>query len=239
MQSKVIEFFGMPGCGKTFIANELVREMKKQGYEVDDLGPRLGKAGSLRRISFKLALVIMYLFANRKSLRHLMSLSRAGTGDGLIRQFKLMFNWLYVLSLIRNGAKDNVLVILDQGVVQALWSTLLSGTAGNHAEAAVAFHRLLKVLPIESHCIVHVQADEEKIKARLKSRPGGKSPLDRDSDAAWGQASKALENVEAILTNLARSSSRIKLLIFENNHDTLDSQALSHLVNNAFNPFRE
>jgi hypothetical protein len=224
----------MPGCGKTFIANELVREMKKQGYDVDDLGPRLGRAGSIRRIVCKLSLVIWYLFANRRSIRFVLTLSKLGARDGLIRQFKLMFNWLFVLSLICHGADNDSCVILDQGVVQALWSTLFSGTAGNYANSAHAFQQFLKFLPIESLCVVHVQANEEKIKARLRSRTGGKSPLDRNLDGSWCRTSKALGNAVSILTNLAKTSSSIRIVNFENNHDTLGSQALSHLIKYIF-----
>jgi hypothetical protein len=113
----------MPAAGKTYTARQLAAELTQKGVEVDALAIEIGQMHRFRRIGWKLRLVARAMTRQPRlclSAFNLVTASRpAALGDfGIV-----FFNWLFLFGVIERNRSTGAVPVLDQGVIQAVWST--------------------------------------------------------------------------------------------------------------------
>lgn len=128
--SVVVELLGLPGAGKSTLANALARELAARGRTMT-VATQSVAAGTpaARRFGAKLGLVTRELVGRRGAsvlaIRAVAASQQAGPSAALHR----MVAWLVGQRLVgaaRDGAVD---AVVDEGGLQALWSV---GLAGDH-----------------------------------------------------------------------------------------------------------
>ena len=171
----IYEFFGIPGVGKSYLARTAVPRDIERPME------RYSQGGRTQRVSRKALLLLRHLpaaFSTVSWAKEFVALYPQPTWS---RRCKVIFNWLFIDALIRDVARGvDGIIVLDQGVAQAVWSTCFSATRKpSNDEALPLVQRFLERLPIGQWTVVHVTASESVIKSRLEQRSGD-SPVDRD-----------------------------------------------------------
>lgn len=213
---KVLEYFGMPGVGKSYLSNKLGKELEFDGVQVGDQIAVINKMPSARRVAKKIWLIVTALWPNRSASIIIWKLIRLHRPSNIKLYSKLLINWLFVCALIRVESRNCDIVLLDQGLSQALWSTKYYGRSepDHHVIAALVL-RLVKELNITPLCIIYVSADDSLIQKRIFSRENGSSPLDRDINE-FMLAKAATEQSFAIFELLAEQESTLMITRFDN-----------------------
>ena len=120
-----VEFFGLPGSGKTTIARELYSRLRSADpAAIYSPLVTLDQRSGLPRTAAR-ALLIVQGFPWRRSDRralHAMATTRQRTGWD---KAKVLFNYLTVASLYRRLARRGCGAVVDQGVLQTIWSANL------------------------------------------------------------------------------------------------------------------
>lgn len=206
-RSVVIEFFGMPGSGKSTLAESLYRREAAAGRSFGRRGLDIEKMSSTTRLLAKLARIVR-LWGLRPIVATRSAAFVLGT-TGLWRSssLRVVVHWWYLLSLIERELAEHECVILDQGIGQALWSTIFRADPRRSAEQIVEFvGELLRRTEIDRLLVVYVRADPELVRRRLRAREDGRSPLDA---GAHERAFRAAQRITGLVAEGLSRASRI------------------------------
>lgn len=206
----VIEGFGTPGCGKTFTTARLVEQLRRDRMDPSAVTLELGGRGRASQVLAKIRFALRGGAFRHSRFLPIARLVIHHRPISLSAGLRVLFNWFYVTGLIQCESRRSALVVLDQGICQALWSTVFwSSHPASVSESAALVRRLLDSLDIGSVLVMHVSAEDNVILERLRRRTGGASPLDRDP-GRLSEALSATRSTTAIL-NLLAGSDRFNL----------------------------
>jgi hypothetical protein len=120
-----VEFFGLPGSGKTTIARELYSRLRSADPDVI-YGPlvTLDSWPMLPRTAARALMIVRGLPWRRSDRRalHAMMTTRQRTGRD---KAKVLFSFLTVASVYRRLARRGCGAVVDQGILQTIWSANL------------------------------------------------------------------------------------------------------------------
>lgn len=121
----IIEFTGLPGSGKTTIANHVIENLLQNGNVVNE--GTINHKSRFQRVCLKIAEVVETLFQAPFESFHVI-LECAKIYKWSPAALKDIFNFLYLLSRYRKADQSgNSLWIFDQGLFQAYWSVSMFG----------------------------------------------------------------------------------------------------------------
>jgi thymidylate kinase len=174
----IVEFAGLPGAGKTTVARQVLPELRTRGYRCGDRDLIRGRTCGQERVPYG-GLGQFYLSqhaALRSALR--LGLSAAPYNGARVREVLKLLLWSYRLSVVRETRHD--VVVLDQGVVQQGWTTMVRGECWDEKAVRDAVSTMLlsarvPVVLVYVNVGVHVAVD------RMQSRPTMRSSYDRMS----------------------------------------------------------
>lgn len=155
--SVTIEFFGVPGAGKTHLAHQLAETLRANGTTVADF------TGWSR--CWKLRALIRY-----RTLLLRSSLVLATSSRPLVEKPRVMRFLLTTLERYYRAQSDasDTVYLFDEGVIQRLFMLLVDETGSRIS----GIDRLLSQLPVPDR-MVHVTADPDLVDARIESRERG------------------------------------------------------------------
>jgi hypothetical protein len=208
----LIEFFGLPGTGKSTMSRLVADLLLKRGLVVDEITYDLDHRQ--RRVARRLAKfthVARYIAAHpRYALSDLVRVTATRQAT-LLDLCKSIFNWMFIASLASRKRSSNRITFLDQGIAQAMWSI---GFATQHENSLDLLLADLHGAAKSPDLIIHVRANFQTIGDRLAARKRRVSRLD-----ALGRDQKALQRAEThgdtIMGKLR--SSGIPIIKIENN----------------------
>jgi hypothetical protein len=186
----LIEFFGLPGSGKSTLSRRVGQLLRAQGLGVDEATYDLDhRRRRLERLLAKSTCLARYAAADpRHALRDLVRVASTRQATPLDLG-KSIFNWMFISSLVSRERSPARIVLLDQGIAQAVWSV------------AYAARRecWLDLLPADGGAVAHkpdliiqVRADFRTVGDRLTVREVRASRMD-----ALGRDQRALQRAAA------------------------------------------
>lgn len=169
----VVEFVGLPGAGKSFLATKVTTRLAELGIDVHNSYSQItSERRLLVRAGRRLAITIPFLI-RRPGFAFQAGRSLVKVGPGLGAFWRLLMNWVTVQALVESGHSRAGVTILDQGTYQLMWSIgARYGSAAVGECAAVAGSSRARDL------IVIVQVSNEVAVDRLASRHGGRGVSD-------------------------------------------------------------
>jgi hypothetical protein len=171
----VCELVGLPGAGKTSAAARIVQQMRAGGCSCGDR-PSLGRGRRSRALS-----QIRKAEFHLTHPRHLAAALRFGLSvhplniASVSRAYRVS-NWAYGLSRARNRGFERV--ILDQGIVQELWSVTLTGSRWSPRALDAVLRGILAGTDV-SLALVYLDIGIDEASDRLRRRPVTTSRFDR------------------------------------------------------------
>lgn len=225
-----VEFVGLPGVGKTSLSRRVSEILKEKGLPVREptytLGHGLGRPPRSFMNSARKSLHVVREIVTHPGRSILSIGGLCGTRQrSLAILFKMTFNWLMVVSVLRGAKEVRAVHLFDQGVFQALWSIGLDAQAG----AITKLGRVaLKRVPLPDVVAV-LEAGLPTIAQRLSSRGGHESRADawRPEDAAvFTRSSALLEEVKTCVRESVRCRDGLRVLPIHNDRNSdLDANA--------------
>lgn len=204
----IAEFVGLPGAGKSTIAHGVARELRCRGvpvseptYDVDHRVPRGVRAR--RKLRQALRGAGRDAACGSRELRALIASGQPTARDLL----SVAVNWFYVTEVVRRCAAGAGVHLLDQGVLQALWSIAYRA---RHRDRLLrdGSHVLGAAIP-ERLTVVVVEGHRATIARRLDVRAGCASRMERlgvpaACDGELERSAALLDLVVAVAEELAR-----------------------------------
>lgn len=221
----LIEFFGLPGAGKSTLSQLVSAQLRAQGIAVDEatyvVDHRCGRA---LRLAKKATSIVGYAATRPynmfRELRQILATRQSASRD-LSRSIS---NWMFVASIAAKRRDRNSLVLLDQGFAQAIWTIGFGARQPNWLDLFFANTDLDALMP---DAIIRVNASQTVAAHRLAQREGGASRLDGKS-IDDGVLNRGEARCEAILAR-ARSNG-VRIFEVENNEPSQLSDATTFVV---------
>lgn len=193
----VIEFFGLPGTGKTTTARALYQRMLDDGQTVVFAPDLTGDAFTKwKRNAIRLRLILRALPRTWHRVPLLLDTFRVPQRT-MTDKLKAVYNSWTVLSVLATAHDRQNYLIFDQGIAQATWSILL-----NSSRDEADF--LLSEYDDDTHWhIVMLSSPIDELKTRLRTRPQKHSRLQKADDSAaerlWTRAQTMASRIAAAL----------------------------------------
>jgi hypothetical protein len=186
----LIEFFGLPGTGKSTLSRLGADLLMNRGLIVDEMTYDLDhRRPRVQRQLAKLTHILRYVAAH--PCRTVSDLARiAATRQATLLDLgKSSFNWIFIASLASQRLASSRITFLDQGVAQAVWSI---GFAAQHGKPLDLLMADMEGRTLRPDLVVHVRADFQRLGDRLAGRERRVSRLD-----ALGRDHQALLRAQA------------------------------------------
>ncbi|AGB38812.1 AAA family ATPase [Natronococcus occultus] len=215
----VVEFFGVPGAGKSTIAHRLGRRLAADGYPVTE--PTYTLVHDRTRMRRYLAKMGYAAFAiGRRPDRALSSgrLLAATDQPTPATAGKLLLNWLFVRGVVDAHRGDGVR-LLDQGLSQAVWSVALRADRDYlTALSERAVNTLSRAGPAR---IVVVEIAPETARDRLEARATDESRISpADTGATIADAFDWKARVEEAIVEAAADEPAVDIVRVRNETST-------------------
>lgn len=222
----VVELCGLPGSGKTTLARETVARLRSAGRPARVVDRRVSAAvPPLARVSRKAGTVASVLartpaqaLVDARLLGHLQSDRRD--------RLAVPAQWLLARSLVAEAHHDRGTAILEEGLVQALWTAAFQARRPCDGPTLVG---LASRVP-RAHVVVHIDVPADLALSRLRRRTSQHSRVQRE-DVAWQLA--LLERGDLLLRELLGAWSAAGLgeaLVLDGAAHDLTAELLSKLV---------
>lgn len=182
-----VEFFGIPGVGKSTVANRVAKLLREKGTPVSDLMyTSAHQLSRLQRVAVKVRFVVKEA-CNHPGyvLRSAIVIARTKQ-ESVTDLIKVLFNWFFVSSVLRGGRQVSIVELLDEGIFQAYWSIALCAPDG----IPNVIEHLGDSVPLPT-VIVVLEADLGTIRSRLESRERHDSRVELSSRVNKGLLERA------------------------------------------------
>jgi predicted kinase len=198
----VFELVGLPGAGKSTLADGLLSRLAAQGRVCGerDLIGRLGNS----RASHLTRLAGFTLARGRyvpSALRLAAAVKPATTGR-MLSAAKLAV-WPYRLSVARARGYDTV--VLDQGILQSAWCVLLEGTLRREYLLREAIEEVLAGCGA-TFAFISVDLDVVQAAERIHSRDALYAPFDRSEEETLRLLSEHADHMDMVVAAAVRAT---------------------------------
>jgi len=171
----LVEFFGLPGSGKSTMSRCVADFVRTHGLYVDETTYEIDhRHRAVARWALKATRILLFAVAHP---------SRALSGFAAVLSTdqstwtdlgKSLFNWLFVMSIASRKRLHGRVTILDQGLAQALWSVDFA------ARQRACFDRMLASVQqpaIKPDLVIYVRTNLRSVGSRLSARTDRASRL--------------------------------------------------------------
>lgn len=212
---RTIEFFGLPGSGKSTIVNNLIKEVNISNLSYINLIHNISKKNKLLRIVYKIYILIKELIYHPIITLKLSHRILKTKQNGILDYIKVLVNYFYIINIYRTSKNKNKKIILSQGIFQAIWSIAIS------AKNQIDIEQLIEGVELPD-LVVIVKIDYSLMKKRLELRKGNQSRLEkRKYKEHLAFTCKTFEYYEDIIDFLKKS--KINIIALNNNtHNQLN-----------------
>lgn len=174
-RSLFVEFYGLPGCGKSTVSHLVASKLRDEGYLVDEPSYEIDRNCSpfLRKIKKLSFYFYWFIFHNKKFKKVNTIVVRNGYSG--IAKIEQTSNVLQKISVYQKS-EQNRMVIWDQGLVQASISLSLKGKIN----AGENLMNILHILDPDVETFnVLISVDEQVALERMSQRPTNDSRVEK------------------------------------------------------------
>lgn len=217
----LIEAFGTPGVGKSYICASLQASfLASKGHlyyhSIDGYS-----SSFIARLLYKVFFIIKSLLFEFEVIRANLTILSYFENLKVLVKCKLFLNLLLISSLVVSNRKKESPLLIDQGILQGIWSLYYYN---NETIKPVVSDRLVnsvcslfESLRLDALVVLHVKAENSVIKSRLFTRRvKGSSPLNSLEESALCKANYATAYSRRTIDGVIKRSEKICIIDIEN-----------------------
>ena len=225
----VVELFGLPGSGKTFLTQALAQLLREKGRSVLDFS----RGTSPSRLTWRWAMD--HLARQAWMLRHplsTLSLRRQVSMSGQTNRDeckRFIQGWLKTVVRLGHAKSSYDIILMDQGFLQTLWAI---GYRANPSAWPPIRRHLLRLMPVPN-AVILVEASPHTAAKRLTARPGSASRLEQDGPhhtSVMQHAQQLTDQIKQALSSDVSSWTNTRILTFNNDRDNDHNPSLQEIV---------
>lgn len=194
-KSLFVEFYGLPGSGKSTLSHIVAERLRREGYTVDEPSYDIDHRHPLPKIIKKLAIGCYWFAFHHKQYFSIWNIVQQNGYKGM-EAFKQTVNIILKIR-IYNSPKAAEIVMIDQGLIQASVSLSMYGDM----KARDNYERLLNLMPnAMAASIFYIEVDEETAMNRMSKRMTNDSRVEKlkGQDSKMAMLSRILMEMESI-----------------------------------------
>ncbi|MDX8513103.1 AAA family ATPase [Mesorhizobium captivum] len=200
---RFVEFFGLPGVGKTTASSLLANGLRRCGPLVGDVRMAWGTRTFIGRQIYRVGIVAPRI-KDREFRSLLMRIARFVLESGqssIADAVRVIWNmWVLVAFVQSERPRQNTIVIMDQGLLQGFWSIFLKSKRRATSEKWVD---ILSDIGVDDMLFVHLRAETGVARDRLLKRGDQSSRMQRASPGRdldlWSAADRTCRELTADL----------------------------------------
>lgn len=173
----VIDFFGLPGCGKSVCSHELAKLLQSNGIRVDELTYNMDHHNSMQhRFVLKTIYSLLFLIRYPKQANAINRLIKSCCVTKISYINKQQRNIFY--KLYKTFSNNCQLIIMDEGFVQSAIST----TVGTEYSSKKLYKDLLDCFPPQKKVIcypIYIETDIMMTLSNMESRQSNDSHAEK------------------------------------------------------------
>jgi hypothetical protein len=179
-RSVVVEFFGLPGVGKSHAARLVAARLAASGVPVRSAGLRINhELSSWQRVLSKSGIGAVEALG-QPSLAFRAGQTLASTAQQpRLNAVRLFYNWLFLSGLLRRARTRPVVELLDEGIFQFLWTIGLHGNDDSIRKFTTVLLDGAEPTVSMPDVVVVVEAPIATVEALLASRGSRDGRVDR------------------------------------------------------------
>jgi hypothetical protein len=217
----IIEFFGFPGVGKTYVTKIINEKINQSNIDLF-FYPYRSKMSKFLNILY-------YSISNLQIVTSLFILSLSNTGNrwfSLIRFLKVV---VFLTNYEKNRKYNAQTVILDQGIFQAVWSIFSNSKNPNFNQEK--FSKIIcKLSEDYNHYIIYLKKDIESIILQLKSRPNQHTIFEKMDN---NELFQLYSNQERIFISIIEDISKDRCIILCLDDFKNEEEIINYLITNV------
>lgn len=176
-KSLFVEFYGLPGSGKSTLSHLVAERLRREGHVVDEPSYETDHQHPLPKRVKKMAVGGYWLVFHHEQFSHIKNIVRQNGYTGM-EAFKQIVNVIQKMR-IYNSPKAFEIVIIDQGLIQASISLSMYGAV----KAKENYERLLRLMPNATNALrVYIDVDNETAIDRMRKRKTNDSRVEKLKD---------------------------------------------------------
>ena len=174
-----VEFYGLPGCGKSTISHRVASKLRDEGYRVDEPSYDIDRNCSpfVRKLN-KLSIYFNWFLFHNNTFNKVNAIAKNNGYSG-IAKIEQVSNVLQKISVYRKS-EQNRMVIWDQGLAQASISLSLKGIVDSDENLNSLLHTFCSDVEIK---YVLISVDEKVALERMSQRTTNDSRVEKLKDA--------------------------------------------------------
>ncbi|KUM26164.1 hypothetical protein AU467_04060 [Mesorhizobium loti] len=213
---RFVEFFGLPGVGKTTASRLVANGLRRCGPLVGDVRMAWGTRNFFSRQIHRISIVAPR-FKDREFRSLLMRIARfviesgqSSTTDAV----KVIWNMSVLVAYIQSERpRQNTIIVMDQGLLQGFWSIFLKGKRRATSEN---WFDILSAIGVGDMLFVHLRAETGMARDRLLKRGDRSSRMQRASPDCdrdlWSTADRICRELTAGLEREIETEDHVGLL---------------------------
>ena len=173
-KSLFVEFYGLPGSGKSTLSHLVAERLRREGHVVDEPSYETDHQHPLPKRVKKMAVGGYWFVFHHVQFCHVKNIVRQNGYRGM-EAFKQIVNVIQKMR-IYNSRKTSEIVIMDQGLIQAAISLSMYG----EMKAKVNYEQLLCLMPNAVEALgVYIDVDDETAIDRMRKRKTNDSRVEK------------------------------------------------------------
>lgn len=173
-KSLFVEFYGLPGSGKSTLSHLVAERLRREGHVVDEPSYETDHQHPLQKRVKKMAVGGYWFVFHHVQFCHVKNIVRQNGYTGM-EAFKQIVNVIQKVR-IYNSPRAFEIVIIDQGLIQASISLSMYGAV----KAKENYERLLLLMPNAVDALrVYIDVDSETALDRMRKRTNNDSRVEK------------------------------------------------------------